>query len=88
MLKSITVAELRELLEGEPDDKRVVFASDYGDHGHTMQAVELEGETEDVRLEESGYSKSGWAVRDTERWWMKDEDDDEDMDDEVFLLIK
>lgn len=62
MLKTITVAQLRALLEGENDDALVVFTCDYGDYHHTEQAVGLRGDVEEVLLEESAYSQSGFAV--------------------------
>ncbi len=70
MLKTITVAKLRKLLEGEDDAALVAFACDYGDYHHTEQALGLRGELEEALLEESAYSTSGWAVASS------DEEDD------------
>lgn len=62
-MKSITVRKLMELLEEDADpDALVVFSSDYGDHGHTEQALRIRGDIEDVTLTRSGYSDSGWAI--------------------------
>ena len=47
-MKTITVAELLELLEGQDTDAKVIFSTDYGDHCHTPQALPLKGEAETV----------------------------------------
>lgn len=69
--RTITAEELREALEGIPGDALVAFASDYGDRGNTQQIHRLRGRVTEETIEESGYSDSGFAIRDT------DEDDDE-----------
>lgn len=61
-LRTITVRQLRELLDGEDDDLPVIFSTDYGDYHHTQQALPLIGETDEVLVEESAYSNSGFAV--------------------------
>lgn len=63
-ISSITVEELRELLDDDSLDPKalVVFASDYGDRGSTMQVHELSGNLDEHALEESAYSRSGWAL--------------------------
>lgn len=83
-LRTITVAELTELLQDQEPTAKVVFAADYGDHCHTMQALPLRGDIEEVTVAESGYSTSGFAIVD------EDEDDDHrDSDsDETFLVIR
>ena len=78
-LKSITVAELIEELEGQDPEAMVVFASDYGDIGHTRQVHFINGELEPLTLEESAYSDSGWAVADT---------DDEEGEQPTFLVLQ
>lgn len=71
-VSGLTVAELISELEAMPLDARVFFACDYGDYNHTQQALPVDNvaklTTDD--LEESGYSKSGIALRD-------ERDDDE-----------
>lgn len=64
-LYTMTVRDLRDLLEGHDDDTLVVASCNYGDYGRTEQAValgqgDLSGEL--IRLEESAYSTSGYAV--------------------------
>jgi hypothetical protein len=71
-LNSLTVAELRGLLEGEDDDAVVLFTCDYGDYLHTKQALPISGDIEEHQVEESAYSHSGWALADVE----VDADDD------------
>ncbi len=73
--KSITVAELIEILQDQDPEARVMFACDYGDHHHTKQVLTIDGELEPLLIEESGYSQSGWAV--------VEDDGDEDRDDEA-----
>lgn len=60
--KSVTVAELIEVLQEQDQEALVTFASDYGDHCHTEQVHALEGDIQEVGLRESAYSDSGWAV--------------------------
>ena len=82
-LRTLTVARLIDLLEGESPDALVIFSTDYGDHHHTQQALPLRGELETVTIEKSAYSNSGFAIAEP------DEDgDDESGDDETFLMIK
>lgn len=65
-LRTITVATLRRLLENEDDDALVVFTADYGDICHTPQALPLRGRIEEVTIEKSGYSHSGYAIVDAD----------------------
>lgn len=65
--RSLTVAHVRDLLEGYDDDQLVVFTADYGDYSHTPQALPLRGEAQEREIEESGYSQSGWALVPQER---------------------
>lgn len=84
MQKTLTVAELIELLEGESPDARVIFATDYGDYHHTLQALPLRGELETVTVEKSAYSNSGFAIAEPD----EDDDDEDDDSDETFLVIR
>ena len=80
-LRTITVASLIELLEGESPDARVIFSADYGDHHHTEQALPLRGELDTVTVQKSAYSNSGFAIAEP------DEADAEE-DAETFLVIR
>ena len=84
-LRTITVGDLINMLKDEDPDALVVFSSDYGDYHHTQQAHGLRGDIEEVKLSESAYSHSGFAVADED-----DEDEDEpvDTDGPVYLRIK
>ena len=62
---AMTVGDLRADLEGYDDDMPVFFVCDYGDCGHTQQALPVEevreldeGET----LDRSAYSQSRVAL--------------------------
>jgi len=79
-LRTITVRELVESLEDFQPDTLVVFASDYGDHCHTMQAVTIKGEFEVKDLQRSGYSDSGFAVP-------SEDDDGRPREDSVKALV-
>jgi hypothetical protein len=78
-LKTITVAELKDLLEDYPDDMPVVFTADYGDRSHTEQALPVKGELDTVTITQTAYSTSGWAVGEPET------DDD---DQSTYLVIR
>ena len=87
-LKTITVAELMDLLADQDPDARVVFSTNYGDYHRTSQALPLRGDVEEVQVKETGYSNSGFAVVEVE-----DDDYDEDGDrkapeGETFLLLR
>lgn len=73
-----TVRNLRDALEGLPDDAPVLFVCDYGDYHHTQQALpvgeHLEVYTSD--LGESAYSNSGICLLEDR------EPDDEPREDE------
>jgi hypothetical protein len=84
---SITVRELRQaLFEVEDQDAMVVFTSDYGDIGHTQQVHPISGDVEEVALEESAYSRSGWAIRSDEDY-DEDRDEPEGEDDAPRMLV-
>jgi len=80
--ETLTVRDLIELLEGEDQDAKIVFASNYGDYAKTQQVHFLSGVCTTQLIEESGYSQSGWAIVD-------DEDDDEPATKELpeFLVL-
>lgn len=61
----MTVAELIEELQTMEQSAKVLFACDYGDIGHTRQALAVVGidEYDTAELEESGYSQSGIALK-------------------------
>lgn len=77
-LRTITVAKLIELLEGESPDAKVIFSTDYGDYGHTPMALPVSGVFDTVSIAKTAYSNSGFMVSDG---------DDEGASDETFLLI-
>lgn len=79
-MKTITVRQLRDLLDGEDDDALVLFTADYGDRGHTEQALPLDGEIEEVTIRETAYSNSGFRIH----------EDAEDAEDGApkYLLIR
>jgi hypothetical protein len=87
--RSIELDELIEILQEARKDHggeiQVIFGADYGDHGHTTQALDIEGEVEKVSIEQSGYSHSGFAIVDEEE---DEEGLDLDDDEPVFLRIK
>lgn len=68
MMRTITVAELRDLLDGEDDEALVIFSTSYGDYGRTQQALPIDGEIERRRIEESAYSNSGYALVSRGEW--------------------
>lgn len=78
--KSITVAELKALLEDQSPNLLVTFASNYGDYHRTQQVHSLDGYAEEMKIVETAYSDSGFAL--------SDEDDDVDRpDDGEFVLV-
>jgi len=62
--KTITKAALLEALEDLDDNDSIAVASDYGDRCHTQQLHRLKGNIEEVKVRESAYSDSGFAVAD------------------------
>lgn len=85
-MRTLTVAELLELLEGQDPEASVIFSTCYGDYHRTQQALPITGrDIRTVTICESGYSNSGFAI-------VEDEDEgydgvDADGDDEKFLVI-
>ena len=61
-LQTLTVADLIELLQEQDPEARVIFSTNYGDYSRTMQALPLTGDTDEVQIEKSAYSNSGFAV--------------------------
>ena len=80
--RTITVAELRELLEDQADQALVVFSANYGDYHNTQQALPLRGEVEECSLTKTAYSNSGYAIAEP------DDEDAEDMGGETYLVIR
>lgn len=76
--EAMTVAELIAELEDLPPDTKVLFACDYGDYCHTMQALPAKTfrRVPSSAVEESGYSHSGFAL--TEGYEHPDEIDEPD----------
>lgn len=85
-LKTLTVAALIELLQGEDPDAKVIFSTCYGDYHKTQQALPLRGQTEEVCVEKSAYSNSGFAVTTTEPDY--DEEDGAEQEYDKFLVIR
>jgi hypothetical protein len=89
--RGLTVAELLDVLEGCDPAARVVFACDYGDISHTLQALPVrsaeEFEPDFQRLEESAYSQSGLAIADREPSTEDDRDDDRDEQEDFAVVI-
>ncbi len=79
-LRTITVARLLDLLRDEDPEARVIFTADYGDHARTAQALPIRGEVEEVLIERSAYSASGYALA--------DDDEHDDEHDATFLVIR
>ena len=79
--RGMTVAELIEALQEQSPTSRVVFASDYGDISHTMQALVVShvDAVDYGDISESAYSQSGLSVSD-------DSDSDETGGEEVVVL--
>lgn len=88
-MKTISVAELIELLEEQDPDARVLFTADYGDHCHTAQALPITGSIDNLKSEglciaESAYSTSRFAIVEDD----EDEDDEDEDDDTTYLVIR
>jgi len=61
-LRTITVRELRDLLEDQDDNALVIFTANYGDYHRTSQALPLKGEVEEGTVAKSAYSNSGFEL--------------------------
>jgi hypothetical protein len=85
--RTMTVRDLIEALEDQDPDAYVVFADDYGDYCHTIQALLVnEVEPIDGKLAlNRGYSESGLEIvcdeADDDQDGDCDSDDDDDDDD-------
>lgn len=82
LANALTVAELIEELKAFPDDCKVIFGCDYGDHCHIEQALPVSAvdSIDDFEhLVESGYSRSGVAV---------EENEGEDSDDCDYVILR
>lgn len=80
-LGAMTVADLIEELKQYDGDALVVFGADYGDMGHTEQALPVQSVDmiADEELERcEGYSRSGVAI-------VKSNDDESHRDDVIVL---
>lgn len=60
-METLTVGELKELLQEYDEDTLVVVSCDYGDRSNTQQAIAL-GEAVLMDLTETGYSDSGYKI--------------------------
>lgn len=59
--ETLTVGQLKRVLEDFDDELEVVVGSDYGDHAGTVQANFL-SEVDVVCLEGSNYSSTGYKI--------------------------
>ena len=77
---AIKVKDLMAILKDENPDAHVVFRCDYGDIGHTQQALCIAhvNNTSSEGLEETAYSSSGIAL--TDDWDDYQEVDDDRLD--------
>jgi len=62
--KTMTVGRLLELLDDFDDNTPVYFTCDYGDRGHTAQALPINkvDELDQSALVKTSYSSSGYAI--------------------------
>lgn len=82
-VETITVAALREMLDEFSDDMPVMFASNYGDMGRTMQTLRIT-DVEVLDVHESAYSDSRLALAERS---IDDRDDDDRDDDELARVV-
>lgn len=77
--QAMTVEQLKERLEGLDDKTVIVFVCDYGDHGHTQQALPVwdVNTFPRTKFDETAYSRSG-----IEYLTDKDKDEETDVPDE------
>jgi hypothetical protein len=73
-LDTISVGELKEILENYDEDTPVAFACNYGDRCRTLQVINIRGDDSMEAIHETAYSESGFAVTRN----MGDCEDDED----------
>jgi hypothetical protein len=87
-LSTITVAELIEALQGEDPNALVLFASNYGDYHRTRQVHAIAGDFEEVELEQTAYSDSGFAVARSDSRDEDEDEEDEGGDYQPYLVIR
>ncbi len=63
--ETITVGELKAMLDDFHDDLLVVAVSNYGDRANTMQAIALNDLQCGYHLAETAYSNSGYKISDS-----------------------
>lgn len=83
--RALTVRDLISELKTQDPDAYVVFESDYGDRGHTMQALPVETVdclSNEEYLKETAYSKSGIGIYEA-----KDPEDMPDADDPEAIKV-
>lgn len=87
--RGMTVAQLIEQLEDLPAGAVVVFTCDYGDYGHTQQALTVGNvdEYSSSDFHESAYSKSGIAMNKDDRDDDDGDDDDGDSDEAEIAVV-
>lgn len=61
----MTVKRLRQILAGYDEESEVMFAYDYGDHGHTLVASPV-GYVEDATVTRSEYHRMDKVVYEPE----------------------
>ena len=84
--RAMTVAELIEALQDFEPGARVVFESNYGDRGHSMQAllVKQVDEVDYLDIAKSAYSASGLVI--AEGRAVEDIEEEEAAGDPVVVL--
>lgn len=87
--RALTVAQLIEELQQYPEEALVVFASDYGDHCHTTQALLVTSveQTYSTCIYDTAYSDSGLAIREDSDSEDGEEDEEKVDEKEVVEVI-
>lgn len=80
-LNTISVGELKEILENYDDETPVAFACNYGDRCRTLQVINIHGNDSMEYIHETAYSESGFAVTRN-----LDDCDEDDGDKEVLII--
>ena len=81
--KTMTVGELMEMLKDHDLETPVLIGTDYGDISHTLQLLSLDSDQCEIesqgKIEDSGYSRSGFALNEEEsdEWDGERDEDDE-----------
>lgn len=81
-LNTISVGELKNILDNYDDDTPVAFTCSYGDRCRTQQVIGLLGRDEMEALYETAYSESGFAISD------RYDDGDDDGEPQEVLIIR